>query len=160
MAVLAGIGLAEGWRIRSRLIRLARAQPQVLKAIFTHGRFDMGTLAAHHPPISDVIMATVAPLLTVGLLGNQIGQYAAYKQEHPGIARMAPNPIARQIQELTAPNDCIVTDSSKLALFSERMIPLSLTEVSRARLESGNLSCAELVAETEVNGLPGRGTSR
>jgi 4-amino-4-deoxy-L-arabinose transferase-like glycosyltransferase len=49
------------------------------------------------------------------------------------------------IDEITAPNDCLITDDTQLVYWSGRMVPPELAEVSANRLKSGALTLEELI---------------
>jgi hypothetical protein len=125
MAVLAGVGLAEGWH---------------------------AAIGIWQQPRSPIAMASlaVAGLLTVGYLLQVGNEFAAFKQTTTTPLNEDDRILAERLQRFTSTNDCLVTDNPTLAFFAERLVPPNLSEVSSARLRSGYLTYDELVEATQM----------
>ncbi len=53
------------------------------------------------------------------------------------------------IEEMTAPDDCLIIDDMQMLYWSDRLAPPELAEVSTNRLQSGALTTPELIAITD-----------
>ena len=97
-------------------------------------------------------------VVLLGLLGfgaefaGQMPEWQALAQEtDPPAVQM---PAIEFIQEVTSPTDCLITDYSQMLLWTSRLPPPELSEVSSSRLRSGFLTTPELIDITEKYDCP------
>jgi hypothetical protein len=104
------------------------------------------------------VSRVIGGLVLVGLMGFGAefwGQLPTWR-----ILAETPDPPPEQlpaiafIQEVTAPGDCLITDYSQLLLWTSRLPPPNLAEVSSSRLRSGFLTTPELKDITENYDCP------
>jgi hypothetical protein len=125
LAVLAGVGLADGWQTISSLARNKRS-------------------------LIPLVSFALAVVLTVGYFWQVARELAVYRQTATNPLNDNERMLAEYLQRFTSPNDCLVTDNPSLAFFAERWVPPNLSEVSSARLRSGYLTYDELVSDTQA----------
>jgi hypothetical protein len=114
----------------------------------------LAVAAAFLVPLATRPNRGLARTLLVGLIGVGWLSFAAeFVGQWPDWRALAqaPDPPPAQrpavdfIRAVTTPGDCVITDYSQLLLWSERLPPPPLSEVSSSRLRSGFLTTAELI---------------
>jgi len=85
--------------------------------------------------------------LLFGLVAGQAWLVQNLWQANASVPQPPKNEVDGQafIEQVTAPGDCLITDSMQLVYRSGRMIPPELAEVSINRMVSGALTTAELI---------------
>jgi 4-amino-4-deoxy-L-arabinose transferase-like glycosyltransferase len=122
VAVLAGVGMGWAVALRERSYRLP-------------------------------VPARVLTLLLVGFyLAMLPGSLAAMRDEYMTGQEPPPEYQAalEVVRSATDPGDCIVSDDSRVAVWSGRLTPPELAEISNVRLESGYLTAQQLIEATEA----------
>ncbi len=128
LAVLAGVGLAEGVRQVGRQTVARRPWRSMGLAAVT------AVLA-----VSWVWPAATA----LPSIGGQAWQPLDYYQVYQ---------VADRMERYTAPSDCVVSDWPHLPFLTQRPVPPVLSELSYTRLGSQDVTCDDLVKITEASG--------
>lgn len=127
MAVLAGVGLAEGW-------------------------YNGLSIWRGHRSASVVMSLTAAVVLTGAYVRQVTIEFTTLAQTVTTPLEEDERRLVEYLGRFTSPNDCLVTDDPSLAFFAGRLVPPNLSEVSSARLRSGYLTFEELVSGTQAYG--------
>jgi 4-amino-4-deoxy-L-arabinose transferase-like glycosyltransferase len=102
------------------------------------------------PWIYRVLLVGIIALLIL-FYPRQVQTTLAYweaRSNDPKVANYQAEALAF-IEQITTPQDCLITDEMKLVYWANRMAPPELAEVSENRLKSGALSFEELATITD-----------
>lgn len=103
-------------------------------------------------PVRRQIITIGGGLILVGLVAWQAPVALAVWQAKANVPQPPTDEreLLAFIQEMTAPDDCLITDDMPLVYWSGRMAPPELAEVSSNRLEAGALTTPQLQAITDT----------